>query len=117
MRKQLIDAIIREMVLVDGAFDCWQGCRAGIREPWRGRVHVVNAGSDTVTVLDRSGTPVVPGIPVAQQPEGSAASPDDSFVYVTNTAVGLMSIIDAGTGNVVTTIPIGSEPEGLAVTS
>ncbi|HUQ59432.1 hypothetical protein [Lentzea sp.] len=54
---------------------------------------------------------------MAQQPEGPAASPDDSFVYVTNSAAGPMSIIDSGTGNLVATVPIGREPEGLAVTS
>ena len=78
--------------------------------------YVANLGSDTVSVVDTATASVVTTIPVGDDPDGVASTPDGSRVYVTNFLSDNVSVIDTSTNTVATTIDVGSGPVGVAVT-
>jgi YVTN family beta-propeller protein len=78
-------------------------------------VYVVNVGSNDVSVIDATTNGVVATIPVAQQPNGIAVTPDGQRVYVSSFLTDSVAVIDAATRAVVGSIPVGVEPVGVAV--
>lgn len=78
-------------------------------------VYVVNVGSHDVSVIDGTTNGVVATIPVAQQPNGIAVTPDGQRVYVSSFLTDSVAVIDAATRAVVGSIPVGVEPVGVAV--
>jgi YVTN family beta-propeller protein len=66
-------------------------------------------------VIDTNTLKVVATIPVGQQPEDIAWSPDGRFAYVVNNGSNTVSVIDAMTNMVTATIPTGAGPSSIAV--
>ncbi|NVO12426.1 MAG: autotransporter domain-containing protein [Rhodoplanes sp.] len=80
--------------------------------------YVVNAGSNSVTVLDVAARTIVATIGVGNYPNGIAISPDGQYVYATGNASDSVSVISTATNQVVgAAIPVGSHPYGVAVSS
>jgi YVTN family beta-propeller protein len=77
--------------------------------------YVANLGSDTLSVVDTATQSVVTSIPVGDDPDGVAVTPDGTQVYVANFLSDNVSVIDAGTNRVTKTIDVGSGPVGVAV--
>jgi YVTN family beta-propeller protein len=73
---------------------------------------VVNAESDTLSVIDSRKHEVIKTIPVGDSPEYVALNPDETLAYVTNIDSNTVSIVDAD--KVVNEIPVGSGPYGIA---
>ena len=70
---------------------------AAVVSPDGGRLYVVHAGSDNLSVIDLSANLGLANISVGANPRGIAITPDGSTLFVNNTLDGTMSIIDAGT--------------------
>ena len=77
---------------------------------------VVNSGSGTVTPIDlakrRAGTP----IPVGQDPQAIAVTPDGRTAYVANSGSGTVTPIATATRRAGTPIRVGRDPRAIAVT-
>ncbi|MBT2229767.1 YncE family protein [Nonomuraea sp. NEAU-A123] len=73
--------------------------------------YVVNAGSNTVSVINN----VKATIPVGNLPSGVAITPDGSRAYVTNTQSDSVSVIDTGSNTVVATISGVQQPQHVAI--
>lgn len=69
----------------------------------------VNAGSDSVSVVDVATNTHVVTIPVGDEPQSSRLGPDDKF-YVSNSADGTISVIDTNTDSVIDTLNVTSCP-------
>ena len=78
--------------------------------------YVANLGSDTVSVVDIATQNVVATLPVGNDPDGVAATPDGSRVYVANFLSDNVSVIDTSNNTVIATIDVGTGPVGLALT-
>ena len=69
-------------------------------------IFTANIGSDTITIIDRTGeTPV----PVGKGPEGMDLSPDGKFIWAAHSRDGGVSIIDVAAKRVVGTITLGTK--------
>lgn len=79
------------------------------------RVYVTNIDAASVTVFDAQRQSVLGVIPVGEEPDGVAASPDDATIWVSNFAGDSVSVIETASDTVVATIPVGDGPVGLAV--
>ncbi len=84
---------------------------------------VVNPDNDSVTFFNAGGGTVtnLGEIPVGDEPNGVALSPDGSRAFVANTVSGTVSVLSVNaSGTPVATllqqIPVGTEPYGLALT-
>lgn len=78
-----------------------------------GKLYVVNAGSDDVSVIDLTRRTATAHLPMGSNPRGIALSPDERRVYVNNSLSGTISIIDTAVDRVidevvVTTIPLAA---------
>ncbi len=69
-----------------------------------GRLYVVNAGSDDVSVVDVGVKQAVAHIAVGRNPRGIALSPDGATAYVNNTLSGSVTFIDTATNAVTATV-------------
>ncbi len=78
--------------------------------------YVANLGSNDVSVIDTVTDTVTATIPVGEDPDGVAVTPDGLRVYVTNFLSDDVFVIDTQTNTVEATIPVGSGPVGIAVT-
>ena len=78
--------------------------------------YVVNAGSNTVSVIDTATNAIVAAIAVGLNSCGVAVTPDGKHAYVANTNTNNVSVIDTATNTVVATVTVGSLPQGVAVT-
>jgi YVTN family beta-propeller protein len=68
-------------------------------------IFTANIGSDTITIIDRTGeTPV----PVGKGPEGMDLSPDGKHIWTAHSRDGGVSIIDVAAKKVVGTIALGT---------
>lgn len=94
------------------------------------KAYVVNSGSNTVSVIHvafQFGTPILVGadlnglngpneIPVGQEPQAIAITPDGLHAYVTNFADGTVSILNLTSDTVEgDPIQVGDGPDGVAV--
>jgi len=76
---------------------------------------VANLGSNTVSVVDVASQTVVATVPVGDNPDGVATTPDGTHAYVANFLSDNVSVIDTATDTVTSTIDVGSGPVGVAV--
>ncbi|HKY44653.1 MAG TPA: YncE family protein, partial [Pyrinomonadaceae bacterium] len=79
------------------------------------RAYVVNAHSDSVSVIDTATFSVIATIPVGSSPSDVAVTPNGRFVYVANFFGNSVSVISAATNTVVATIPMGTFVRGMAM--
>jgi YVTN family beta-propeller protein len=71
-----------------------------------GTIFTANIGSDTITILDRSGATAVP---VGKGPEGMDLSPDGRELWTAHSRDGGVSVIDVAAKKVVATIGAGTK--------
>lgn len=81
------------------------------------RAYVVNADSNTVSVIDRLTNRVVTTIEVGSHPADIAVNPLMARAYVANSGTNTVSVIDTISDNVVATIQVGSGPVSIAATT
>ncbi|HKR63750.1 MAG TPA: glutaminyl-peptide cyclotransferase [Thermoanaerobaculia bacterium] len=75
-----------------------------------GKLYVVNAGSNDVSVIALAQKKKAAHVAVGANPRGIALSTDERTVYVTNALDGTVSFIDTATDAVVRTVPVTSIP-------
>ena len=78
--------------------------------PDGGRLYVVHAGSDNLSVIDLAANRSLANISVGANPRGIAISPDGATLFVNNTLDGTMSVIDADTFTYIETIELTTIP-------
>ena len=83
---------------------------AAVLSPDGGRLYVVHAGSDNLSVIDLAANRSLANISVGANPRGIAISPDGATLFVNNTLDGTMSIIDAETFTYIETIELTTIP-------
>jgi YVTN family beta-propeller protein len=76
-----------------------------------------NFPASAVSVINTTSNTVVATIPVGQDPNGVAITPDGTHAYVANQRDGTASVIDTASNKAVATIPVGAGPLGVAMTS
>ncbi|HEX4559236.1 MAG TPA: beta-propeller fold lactonase family protein [Mycobacterium sp.] len=80
------------------------------------RTYVVNAQSNTVSVIDTAtNTAIGAPIRVGLTPQAVAISPDGRRVYVANTGANTVSVLNTGTNKVIATIKVATNPMAVAV--
>lgn len=84
---------------------------------------VANPDNNSVTLFDLRGTSParLAEVPVGEEPNGVAVSPDGSRVYVANTVSGTISVLGVNRAansynTLIASIRVGTEPYGLALT-
>jgi YVTN family beta-propeller protein len=75
-----------------------------------GKLYVVHAGSDDVTVIDLASRMSLAHIEVGTNPRSIALSPDERTVWVSNALAGTLSAIDTATDAVTDTIAVTTIP-------
>jgi YVTN family beta-propeller protein len=78
-------------------------------------VYVVNATSDSISIVDIRARKVLTEIPVGRRPVHAALSRDGAFLFVSCNWAGAVNIVDLAAGKVVRTITTGMEPYGVTV--
>jgi uncharacterized protein len=78
------------------------------------KLFVVNAESDTLSVIDSHRHEIMKDIPVGDNPQYVALNPDETLAYVTNMDSDTISLVDTQTFEVVDEIPVGNGPYGIA---
>ena len=81
------------------------------------RSGLIYAGSEAagaVVILDPRAHKVVASIPVGDEPEGVALSPDGRFLYVTLEGDDSVAVIDVATRRVIARAPVGGRPRSIA---
>ncbi|WP_214484783.1 hypothetical protein [Bacillus sp. SM2101] len=85
-----------------------------------GLVYVANIGTNTVSVIESKTHSVIANVPVGDQPNAVAITPDGQLVYVANRGDGFnpstVSVIDAKSHLVIATVSVGVNPVALAIT-
>jgi YVTN family beta-propeller protein len=74
--------------------------------------YVVNAGSDTVSVIDSTAKKVTDTIRVGDEPRSIAITND--YLYVTNFNTTIVSVINSTTNKVIKNITVGDGPDSIA---
>jgi YVTN family beta-propeller protein len=72
--------------------------------------YILNAGANTVSVINTSTNAVTATVTVGNNPVHAANTPDGSSVYVINTGSNSASVIDTGSNAVRATVPVGTNP-------
>ncbi|MDA2929648.1 beta-propeller fold lactonase family protein [Acidobacteria bacterium AH-259-O06] len=75
-----------------------------------GKLYVVNAGSNDISVIDLNARSAVAHLEVGDNPRGVVLSPDEKTLYVSNTLRGTVSIIETLTDQVVGEIVLTQIP-------
>ena len=88
---------------------------AAVVSPDGGRLYVVHAGSDNMSVIDLATNQGLANISVGANPRGIAITPDGSTLFVNNLLDGTMSIIDADTFTYIETINLTTIPLAVDV--
>jgi YVTN family beta-propeller protein len=81
------------------------------------RSGLVYAGSEAagaVIVLDPQENKVVGAIPVGDEPEGVALSPDERFLYVTLEGDNKLAVVDVAGRRVIARVKVGERPRSIA---
>ena len=81
------------------------------------RAGLIYAGSEAVgavVILDPQARKVVGSVPVGDEPEGVALSPDERFLYVTVEGENKVAVIDVATRRVIAKVPVGQRPRSIA---
>jgi YVTN family beta-propeller protein len=79
------------------------------------RVFVVNAGDNSLSVLDTRTGAVLRTIPVGAAPAAVAVDEPSSRVFVAEAGANSVRVLDARTGATVRTVPVGAAPAAVAV--
>ena len=80
------------------------------------QVYVVNARSNSVSVVKTSTNTVTTTIPVGNAPQSIAVTPDGSTVYVPNAKSSTVSLISTATNTVTSSFPL-TTPFGIVIAS
>ena len=75
-----------------------------------GKLYVVNAGSNDISVIDASTTQGLAHVDVGDNPRGVVLSPGERFLYVVNALNGTISVVDTASDQVVDQIPVTEIP-------
>lgn len=81
------------------------------------RAGLIYAGSEAagaVVILDPQTLGAVGSIPVGDEPEGVALSPDERFLYVTVEGENKLAVIDVATRRVIAKVAVGLRPRSIA---
>ena len=81
------------------------------------RTGLIYAGTEAagaVVVIDPQARKVVDSIPVGDEPEGVALSPDERFLYVTLEGDNQVAVIDVAGRRVIARTPVGGRPRSIA---
>lgn len=81
------------------------------------RTGLIYAGSEdagAVIILDPQEPNAVSAIPVGDEPEGVALSPDERFLYVAIEGENKVAVIDVAGRRVITRAPVGQRPRSIA---
>ena len=81
------------------------------------RAGLIYAGSEAagaVVILDPEAKTAVASIPVGDEPEGVALSPDERFLYVTVEGDNAVAVIDVAGRRVIARAKVGSRPRSIA---
>jgi YVTN family beta-propeller protein len=81
------------------------------------RSGLIYAGSEVesaVVVLDPQERKAVASIPVGDEPEGVALSPDERFLYVAVEGENKLAVIDVAGRRVIARVPVGQRPRSIA---
>ena len=81
------------------------------------RAGLIYAGSEAagaVVILDPEARKAVGSIPVGDEPEGVALSPDERFLYVTVEGENKVAVIDVAGRRVIAHVPVGLRPRSIA---
>jgi YVTN family beta-propeller protein len=81
----------------------------------KGKVLIVNTGSNSVTVINAKNREVLADVPVGNHPSKLVIDPKGKFAYVINPGSDDLSIIDLDKFTVLR-VPLGFEPSDLAIT-
>ena len=81
------------------------------------RAGLIYAGSEdagAVVILDPQERKTVAAIPVGDEPEGVALSPDERFLYVAVEGENKVAVIDVAGRRVIARVPVGQRPRSIA---
>jgi uncharacterized protein (TIGR03437 family) len=81
----------------------------------QGRAYTANFGSNNLSVIDTSSNTVVATVPLGNQPNSVALTPDGTRAYVTNGG-GDVWVISTSTNAVLAKVVVGGYPSGIAIT-
>ncbi len=84
--------------------------------PGTATAYVVNAGSGTVTPIAIANNRAGPAIPVGDNPQAIAITPDGKTAYVANYVSGTVTPITTATNKPGPAIPVGNVPGAIAIT-
>jgi len=79
---------------------------SAVISPDGGRIYVVHAGSNNLSVIDLASNRGLANISVGANPRGIALAPDGSRLFVNNTLDGTLTVVDTATLAVTDTVPI-----------
>jgi YVTN family beta-propeller protein len=77
-----------------------------------GKLYVVHAGSDDLSVIDIARRRTLAHLSVGANPRGIALAPDERLAFVNNALSGTVSVIDTATDQVVETLGVTTLPLG-----
>ncbi len=83
---------------------------AAVVSPGGGRLSVVNAGSDNLTVVDLETNTGIGSIDVGASPRGVTANRDGSRLFVNNVLDGTLTVVDAVSLDIIDTVPLTTIP-------
>jgi YVTN family beta-propeller protein len=69
-----------------------------------------------LSVINTASNEVTATIPIGENANAVAFSPNGAYAYVTDSGSGSLSVINTATNMVTTTIPVGNNPGGLSHT-
>ena len=79
-----------------------------------GLIYAGSEAASAVLILDPQTLKAVGSIPVGDEPEGVALSPDERFLYVTVEGENKLAVIDVATRRVIAKVAVGQRPRSIA---
>ena len=80
----------------------------------QGLIYAGSEAQSAVVILDPQTRKAVDSIPVGDEPEGVALSPDERFLYVTVEGENKLAVIDVATRRVIAKVAVGLRPRSIA---